>query len=120
MLTIACWVLLAQTPAIDPITGGAGWVGAGLLGLVLGWLLLVHLPGKDKQLKDFIEAKDATIKDLLLAFDTKVKEARCEYQQTLDRILSYGERHIASVAGQLTAELARLREAIESIGKEEE
>src|SRR5689334_4997153 len=38
-------------PTIDSLSGGAGWFGAGLLGLVLGWLLLVHLPSKDKQLK---------------------------------------------------------------------
>jgi hypothetical protein len=53
----------------DPLAGGAGWVGAGLLGLVLGWLLLVHLPAKDKQLKDLLEAKDKQIRDLVEAKD---------------------------------------------------
>jgi hypothetical protein len=33
---------LAQSS--DPLSGGAGWVGAGLLGAVLAWLLFVHLP----------------------------------------------------------------------------
>ncbi len=47
------FAILAQT---DPISGGAGWVGAGLLGLVLGWLLLKHLPDKDKQIKDLLDA----------------------------------------------------------------
>ena len=39
----------------DPLSGGAGWLGAGLLGLVLAWLLLKHLPEKDRQIKDLID-----------------------------------------------------------------
>lgn len=35
--------LLGQIP--DVTTGWPGWAGAGILGLVLGWLLKVHLPG---------------------------------------------------------------------------
>jgi hypothetical protein len=50
--------LLAQILPPDPISGGAGWLGAGLLGLVLGWLLFVHLPAKDKQLREIITDKD--------------------------------------------------------------
>lgn len=46
----------AQGPS--PITGGAGWAGAGLLGLVLAWLLLKHLPDKDKQLTELIKIHD--------------------------------------------------------------
>lgn len=53
-------LVFAQT-AVDPISGGAGWVGAGLLGLVLGWLLLVHLPNKDKQMKDYVTDKDTQL-----------------------------------------------------------
>lgn len=50
--------VFAQAPPIDPISGGAGWVGAGLLGLVLGWLLLRHLPEKDRQMKEYVTEKD--------------------------------------------------------------
>ncbi len=38
----------------EPISGGAGWVGAGLLGMVLAWLFMKHLPDKDKQIKEII------------------------------------------------------------------
>lgn len=96
--------LIAQTP--EPLGGGSGWVGAGLLGLVLSWLLMVHLPAKDKQIRDLMESNDA-----------RHREARAEYRETLDQILTYGERHITSVAGQLAAELGRLREAIEAISR---
>ena len=43
--------LVAQ---MDGLSGGAGWVGAGMLGAVLGWLLFVYLPAKDKQIKDLL------------------------------------------------------------------
>ena len=56
-------LLLAQTT--DPIANGAGWAGAGLLGLVLGWLLLKHLPAKDAQMAEMLAAKDLLIKELL-------------------------------------------------------
>lgn len=49
----------------NAITGGAGWVGAGLLGLVLSWLLMVRMPAwdklmdtKDKQIQTLIETRD--------------------------------------------------------------
>lgn len=45
-------VFLAQVP--DSLSGGAGWIGAGLLGAVLCWLLLKHLPAKDTQLEKLI------------------------------------------------------------------
>jgi hypothetical protein len=54
-------VLLAQSP--DPISGGAGWFGAGLLGAVLAWLLLVHLPARDKQLKEILDRHDTRIRE---------------------------------------------------------
>lgn len=48
-------LLQAQTGQADPISGGAGWVGAGLLGLVLGWMFFWHLPAKDRQVERLLE-----------------------------------------------------------------
>lgn len=48
--------LLAQAAAADPITGGAGWLGAGLLGMVLAVVFFVILPAKDRQVKEMIDA----------------------------------------------------------------
>lgn len=53
----------------DPLSGGAGWIGAGLLGAVLCWLFFLHLPSKDKQLKELTEAKDKQIESLIEAKD---------------------------------------------------
>lgn len=68
-------VLLADDAVtnIAGLPGGAGWVGAGLLGSVLGWMFFIHLPSKDKQLKELIDAKDAQLKDLLTDKDMQIK-----------------------------------------------
>jgi hypothetical protein len=57
-VVLAC-CLFAQ---VAPLSGAEGWTGAGLLGLVLAWLLFWHLPGKDKQLEKLIADKDALVK----------------------------------------------------------
>ncbi len=45
------WLILAQekTATNDFFSGGSGWTSFGLAGLILAWLLLKHLPDKDKQ-----------------------------------------------------------------------
>jgi hypothetical protein len=84
LLLRTCWLFgavkgiellaFAQVNSSDPISGGAGWVGAGLLGLVLGWLLFVHLPAKDKQLAALIESKDKQIADLVTSNNRQIGE----------------------------------------------
>ena len=54
------WVLLAQ---VESLSGSSGWVGAGLLGLVLSWLLLKHLPEKDQQLRALLDIQAAERKE---------------------------------------------------------
>lgn len=44
-----------NTPGLDALGGGSGWIGAGLLGAVLAWLMFKHLPAKDQQLKDLVD-----------------------------------------------------------------
>lgn len=67
----------------DPISGGAGWVGAGLLGVVLAWLLFVHLPAKDKQLKELLEGKDKQIENILTRKWDMIKELTKDYKDDL-------------------------------------
>lgn len=61
-------LLLAQA-APDPVSGGAGFAAAGLLGSILAWLLFVHLPAKDKLITSFVGEKDRQIADMLKRFD---------------------------------------------------
>jgi hypothetical protein len=78
-------LLLSQVSA-DPLSGGAGWVGAGLLGAVLAWLCLLHLPGKDKQIERLIEAKDKAVDGAVRAFFEEGSRRREIYEAALDRV----------------------------------
>lgn len=66
------WILLIAQ-ATDPISGGAGWVGAGLLGLVLSWFLFIRLPVQDKLLKDYIAVKDEQLANLVASKDEQLR-----------------------------------------------
>lgn len=77
--------------------GGSGWVGAGLLGAVLAWLLLFHLPSKDKQLRELMEAHakqlDAIVEKHSAAMNAEAarcdagrRESRADFQHALETI----------------------------------
>lgn len=102
-----CLLVLAQVLG-DPtsISGGAGWLGAGLLGSVLAWLLMVHLPAKDKQLKEFITIKDDQIKakdDQIMLILAKKWEAI----QELSRGFQASVREVVEHCEKETDEMAR-------------
>lgn len=73
---------LAQA-VIDP-NGSAGWAGAGLLGLVLGWLLLKHLPEKDRQAKEKDDAHAKTIQAIMDTHKAEILGLTDRYQ-TMNR-----------------------------------
>jgi hypothetical protein len=122
------FLLLAQ--AVDPISGGAGWVGAGLLGLVLAWLLFIHLPAKDKQLAVLIENKDRQIADLVTSRDMFVrelthnfrdamqvasiaaalqdKERRDDYKASLATVVNHCEKETGQISDAIRKDLADL------------
>jgi hypothetical protein len=68
---ILAWVtmIVAQVPdlgsggSIPP--GASGWASAGLLTGVLGWLLFVHLPAKDKQMKEVIADYTRMVREVI-------------------------------------------------------
>jgi hypothetical protein len=73
---------------VEPISGGAGWIGAGLLGAVLSWLLLVHLPNKDKQTRDLLDRHDASQRDLQKTFS-----------DSIDKTIEHCKEELAIIAG---------------------
>lgn len=77
--------LLAQT--VEPISGGAGYLGAGLLGIVLTWLLWKHLPDKDRQIEKLITDKDKLIESLVGRFDAALTLQRntCRAEVAIER-----------------------------------
>jgi hypothetical protein len=73
--------LFAQT-SVDALSG-SGWVGAGLLGAVLSWLMFIHLPAKDKQLKEIIDGKDDLLKGIMKASGDHVRELQVTFTNAL-------------------------------------
>ena len=115
MIRPVCLVAFAAAKAVDPLSGGAGWLGAGLLGLVLGWLLLKHLPDKDKQITKFIEDKDRHIIAMSETYERKLnvivasyekenRETKDEFRAALNSVLSHCDREV----GRVTEAIARL------------
>lgn len=73
--------------------GGAGWASFGIAGLVLAWLLLVHLPAKDRQLREFIDIATKDRDVTLMRYDKERAEERelrhqrsNQYQATLNEM----------------------------------
>lgn len=68
--------LLAQVDPSGGLAGSSGWAGAGLLGLVLAWLLLLHLPRKDAQAQAMSDTRDKQIGDILRASTEQLEKER--------------------------------------------
>lgn len=95
--------LLSQVPS--EVGQGAGWVGTGLLGAVLSWLLGVYLPSKDKQLERLLENQDKLIEKLLAAHGKAMEdkdirheklmvEQRTDFRNSLVNVVNHCEREI--------------------------
>lgn len=107
--------LLAQMA--DPISGGAGWIGAGLLGVVLAWLLLLHLPAKDKQLKEMIEGRDALAKDLAIKTAEVAKQQRDDFKENLKSVTDHCKQDTEVMANSVRAEINHLSVAVTELRK---
>lgn len=97
VLLLLCALMLSQ--ATDPISGGAGWVGTGLLGSVLAWILFVNIPNKDKQIGKMIEDKDKLVELLVDKFSTEMASARADNKESVTKEREICERrHVEMVA----------------------
>ncbi len=76
-------ILLAE---LD-LPGGApaGWIGASMLGSVLGWLLFVHLPNKDKQLERILEMNKQHIEAMTDKFQAALNAVIVHCKEELER-----------------------------------
>ncbi len=72
--------LLAQA---ESLSGGAGWVGAGMLGVVLSWLMFKYLPDKDRQLESLVASRDRVLSEQL-DFERQASDRRL--QQLLQEV----------------------------------
>lgn len=108
---VGCPLLVYAQASVDPISGGAGWAGAGLLGAVLAWLLLVHLPGKDKQLQGFVEAKDAQIR----GFVAEVAALRLTFTDESEKQRQLFDRKTTELQNMLMSTLQAMRTAVHDV-----
>lgn len=120
-------ILFAQVTA-DPLSGGAGWVGTGLLGSVLGWLLFVHLPNKDKQILGLIESRDKlvdkltadfrqSLSDLVNKSDAKDKEHSADFKQALQTVVAHCEKEVTTTVEALKKEVDRISQYVGELAK---
>jgi PAS domain S-box-containing protein len=61
----------------------------GVLVVVLWWLLWVHLPAKDKYIKDMMDGKDAQITKLIDSKDALSKELASEFKQSMAQVVAH-------------------------------
>lgn len=97
--------LFAQAVTAADTSGIAGWTGTGLLGSVLAWLLFKHLPAKDQQVKEMIDAHNAAMKDKDSRFLAELKDQRIEFRESLKEVVSHCEEEMRGVTDRLTQAL---------------
>ncbi len=114
---MAAWLiaLLADDPISSTLGGGAGWVGAGLLGGVLAWLLFIHLPGKDKQLKDFIDGKDKQVADLHQRNWEMIQQLTKDYKDGMKEVALHCEEEMRNLTTYWQSQLTGLTSAIQDL-----
>lgn len=95
-------------------------MGAGLLGLVLGWLMFIHLPAKDKQLQavidnkdkvlnDLIQAKDSRIKEVMEVKDQRIQQLSTDFRAALDKVVDHCQEEAERLAERFSKEMASVR-----------
>lgn len=116
--------LLAQT--VDPSTGLGGWTSFGIVGVILSWLLMKHLPdlqkaadAKDKTIKDWIDQKDKQLadkdkslaekdkmlQDLLDAKWKLIDSMGVNYRASLKEVTDHCAKEMVVMTGSLKEEL---------------
>lgn len=70
----------------DPISGGAGWVGAGLLGAVLAWLMFKYIPEQNQQTRDLINAHNTNVNNITDKFMADSRDNLNKFDAMIDKI----------------------------------
>lgn len=97
------------------LSGQGGWAGAGLLGLVLGWLLLKHLPAKDAQLSALLKDKDAQVLDMITAFSTMLEKQRTDFREVLTYLQEACEREMTAISNGFKRDMEYMNSNINSL-----
>jgi hypothetical protein len=98
----------AQSTGVEGLAGSAGWAGAGLLGLVLFWLLLKHLPEKDKQITELIVRNDQRLDSQAALFKSEQAAERQSNERHLTAEREACEKHFATLSNSTQASFENL------------
>lgn len=97
-------MLFGNGAGVDILAGSSGWAGAGLLGLVLAWLLLKHLPAKDLQ-----------IERLMAIHATDSKEERMVFKSSLDAVVKHCQEENQKIVDAFSEDLVGLKDAVKKL-----
>jgi hypothetical protein len=89
-------LLFAQSG--DPISGGAGWIGAGLLGAVLSWVFVVHLPAKDKQIQFLLEQGRILTEGLVKTHRESLNEVASNFRAVNEQLSAHCDKELERLA----------------------
>ncbi len=87
LLAATTSVVMAAADEVST-TGIAGWSSFGLAGLILAWLLLKHLPEKDRQLDAKDKAHEARIDVLVKMHDNRIEMLAGAYEASVKDLAS--------------------------------
>jgi len=71
---------------IETLAGKEGWVGAGLLGVVLLWVAWKLIPDKDRQMENLLKVKNEHVERLLAVLETERDKAAADRAQVYDLV----------------------------------
>lgn len=120
-VAVATSTILAQI--LNPGTNSnlESWAGMGLLGLVLGWVLMIHIPAKDKRDNELInklvvsmEEKDKKLQEKEEKHLEMVMDLTKEYKENLKTVTSHCQEEMKTV---ITSHAEALRELKQVRGK---
>lgn len=95
--------MIAQNVPPDFTVPGASWTAAGLLALVLGWLLFRELPSQKQQVKELITTRDELVNRLAERFESTLetladkativdRERRTDFKESLKILTDTNQR----------------------------
>lgn len=92
--------LLALTDPTD-LAGASGWFGAGLLGLVLAWLLFKGYPAGLQAMRDIAAQHALTEKDQRMTHSALEAQQRAEYQAAIEKVLEHCRVELREIASRI-------------------
>jgi hypothetical protein len=95
------------------ISGGvAGWTGAGIVGAVLSWLLLKHLPSQQASYEKQLESKDKNIAEMMAKIDRVIEKhdatetkAREDFRDCLQEVTDHCQKELSEICAAIKVKI---------------